>query len=79
MKVHELKIEDKYFDAIRFNLKNFEIRFNDRDFKVGDRLILHNIRTGEFLAVEIIYMLSHEEFKGIAEGYVALSLRKMFS
>lgn len=36
--VHELKIAPEYFKDVRTGLKKFEIRKNDRDFKVGDRL-----------------------------------------
>ena len=38
--VHHLKTRVVFFDAILSGAKNFEIRYNDRDFKVGDGLIL---------------------------------------
>lgn len=41
MKIHELKLDTKYFDDVKSGKKNFEIRENDRDFKVGDILNLH--------------------------------------
>ena len=37
---HELKTWPKYFAAVRSGQKRFEIRRNDRDFKVGDILVL---------------------------------------
>ncbi|MGH1867198.1 ASCH/PUA domain-containing protein [Enterococcus durans] len=37
---HELKILPEYFEAVTSGRKQFEIRKNDRDFKVGDQLIL---------------------------------------
>ncbi len=37
---HELKIQPKYFNAVLMGTKNFEIRKNDRDYHVGDRLWL---------------------------------------
>lgn len=40
MKTHELKLDIKYFDEVKDGNKNFEIRKNDRDFKVGDILEL---------------------------------------
>jgi hypothetical protein len=36
MKLHELKILKEYAEAKAKDLKPFEIRKNDRDFKVGD-------------------------------------------
>ena len=40
MKQHTLKTEPEYWEAQRRGDKTFEIRKNDRDFKVGDILIL---------------------------------------
>ena len=40
MTIHELKILPEYFKAQKAGKKNFEIRKNDRDYKVGDKLVL---------------------------------------
>ena len=40
MKEHDLKIAPEYFDAVDSGEKTFEIRLNDRDFKVGDTVVL---------------------------------------
>ena len=37
---HRLKIKPEYYQAVFDGIKNFEVRKNDRDFKVGDILIL---------------------------------------
>lgn len=37
---HQLKTWPEYFDAVDSGKKTFEIRKNDRDFKVGDELLL---------------------------------------
>ena len=39
-KKHELKIMPEYFEAIERGEKNFEVRFNDRNFAKGDILLL---------------------------------------
>ena len=38
MKVHNLKIEQKYYDRIIDRTKTFEVRNNDRDYQVGDMI-----------------------------------------
>jgi ASC-1-like (ASCH) protein len=37
---HELKLEKDYFGSVLAGFKTFEIRFNDRDYQVGDILVL---------------------------------------
>lgn len=39
-KTHELKCWPQYFDAIVHRKKTFEVRHNDRDYGIGDVLIL---------------------------------------
>ena len=41
MTVHELKLATDYFSDVRSGKKNFEIREKERDFNVGDKLIMH--------------------------------------
>ena len=38
--VHELKILPNYFYDVVSGIKTFEVRFNDRDFQLGDQLLL---------------------------------------
>lgn len=40
MTVHKLKCWPIYFDAIQRGEKTFEARLNDRDFKMGDHVVL---------------------------------------
>lgn len=39
-KVIELKTDPELFEATLNGTKDWEIRFNDRGFKVGDKLVL---------------------------------------
>ena len=47
--IHRLKIKPEYFQAVINGTKPFEIRYNDRNFQKGDRVILE-----EYLGKEII-------------------------
>lgn len=72
--VHELKTLLEYFELVRTGVKNFEVRKNDRDFKVGDLLILQEYDgskyTGRDQRRKICYILDNKDF--CKEGYVIL-------
>ena len=36
MKIHELKIKEKYYKEVALGYKPFELRKNDRDYQEGD-------------------------------------------
>lgn len=80
MKVHELKLYKPYFGKVFTGQKTFEVRKDDRDFKEGDILILHeynnavNNYTGNFLKARITYKLMGGQF-GIEEGHCILSIK----
>ena len=78
--LHTLKIQPKYFQAVVDGLKCFEVRKNDRGYKVGDELFLKEFEDNEFTgrSVEktITYILPGGEF-GIDTNYVILGLRDM--
>ncbi|WP_162921691.1 DUF3850 domain-containing protein [Listeria costaricensis] len=58
--IHELKIAPRYFKDILYQHKRFENRINDRNYKVGDLLMLkefdQNGYTGNKLYVRVTYM-----------------------
>lgn len=72
-KIHELKIAPEYMAAQLAGVKNFEIRKNDRDYKVGDKLHLCEWDgagyTGRDTTVFITYMTSYQQ----KDNYVVLS------
>ena len=76
MKIHELKLQQPFFDDVFFNRKDFEVRKNDRDFKVGDRLKLIEYPNDNprFVLMDIKYILQGGQF-GIESGYVVLGLK----
>lgn len=80
--IHELKIICNFFNDILFSNKNFEIRKNDRDFKVNDILILKEYNpiekkyTGCTAKCKVIYILNHEDFpEGIQDGYCVMGIK----
>ena len=72
---YEVKILPKYFERILRGEKKFELRKNDRDFQVGDVVILNefdnvnNKYTGRILNVEITYILKDCSEYGLMDGY----------
>lgn len=76
MKLHRLKLQQPFFGDVYCGRKNFEVRKNDRDFKVGDRLMLVEYPSEDlrFVFREIEYILIGGQH-GIASGYVVLGLK----
>lgn len=77
MKTHELKILPEYFEAVTSRRKRFEIRKNDRDYKVGDLLYLRKWNgenfTGDSYKAEVTYITDYAQ----KDGYVVLGVRGM--
>ncbi|NEO43136.1 MAG: DUF3850 domain-containing protein [Moorea sp. SIO4A3] len=76
-RIHKLKTDPLFFRLIEDEQKTGEVRFNDRDYRVGDVLILQEYNpefdkyTGNFAIAEVTHVL--ENFPGLAEGWVMLS------
>ncbi|WP_151753050.1 DUF3850 domain-containing protein [Acinetobacter soli] len=84
-KIHELKTDSEVFQAVFEGRKTFEIRFNDRDFKVGDELVLlETIHTGEQMKRGKPLLYSGNELRkkvsyilsgyGLQDGWVILGI-----
>lgn len=82
MKTHELKCWPEYFEPVYSGKKRFELRFNDRDYKAGDYLLLREWRpveeayTGRELKVIVTYVMAEDD--GPAEvmpGWVVMSIQ----
>lgn len=88
MKTHKLKCWPKYFEHLLDGTKNFEYRINDRDYQVGDTLVLRewpfnpkfqardkpqgNRYTGRELTATVTYVL--KDSVHVKEGYCVLSI-----
>lgn len=74
---HNLKINKEFFVPVMEHLKTFEIRKNDRDFSIGDKITLNEwdknleVYTGRKVDGEITYITDYEQ-KG---NYVVFSFK----
>lgn len=72
---HVLKTLPEYFQPSWVGVKTFEIRKNDRDFKLYDKVVLIETtlkgdRTGRSLEGHIEYLTDYEQ----KSGYIVFSL-----
>lgn len=77
---HDLKIYPQFFDEIIKGDKKFEVRKNDRDYKLNDVIVLreynpeNELFTGRFLIKKICHILYGGQF-GIEDGYCVFSIK----
>lgn len=81
MKFHKIKLDKRYCDDVLLENKSFEIRKNDRNYEVGDKIAFipvengaeteHKIQNALFI---ITYILPYAN--GLKEGYVAFTVRR---
>lgn len=73
---HRIKIQNEYFENLLTGLKKAEIRYNDRDYQVGDILDFTHITVPHY-SRNAKHKITHiYSGLGLQEGYVALSVEK---
>lgn len=78
---HCIKCLPEYFEDISNGSKNFELRKDDRNYKVGENVLLmewnpiDQAYTGKELRVLITYKLTGGKF-GLKHGYCIFSFKK---
>ena len=76
---HELKILPQYFEAVWSGRKTFEVRFDDRGYKVGDVLVLKEwdkgVFTGRETKVMVTYLYRGDGTNGVSENTVVMSIK----
>lgn len=75
MKVIKKKILPEYFRAVRAREKNFEIRKDEDDIRVGDLLILEEwdeLYTGNSVRRYVKYVLRDSQDYGLMPGYCVI-------
>lgn len=79
---HALKTWPEFFEQVESGIKSFELRKNDRKFKMGDGILLQEYDplikefTGKEWVGEISYIFDNEAF-GLKKGYVLLGISKI--
>lgn len=77
---HKLKTWPAFFHAVRQQKKGFELRKDDRDFKVGDTLILeeydpsYDRYTGQVETRLVTFVARDIPDFGLKPGYAILSI-----
>ena len=77
---HNIKIAPRYFIDIKKGIKTFELRVNDRDYKVNDTLTLEEWipsygYTGRTIEREVPYILYGGVF-GLPDNLCIMSLKE---
>ena len=77
--IHELKLLPQYYNDVALGIKTFELRKNDRDFQVGDELVLREWDgedyTGRSLFRHVVYIYHGCNCYGLEEGYCILGMK----
>lgn len=79
---HALKTWPQYFEQVESGEKTFELRKNDRDYKVGDVILLqeYNPESNQYTGNEwtgiITYTLADAVKFGLMDGYVILGIKE---
>lgn len=72
---HQLKILPQYFQSVAIGDKSFEIRKNDRNYKVGDNIVLSEYEEGQYtgrnILAKITYITDYEQ----KDGYVVFGIK----
>lgn len=76
--IHGLKCLPEFYSAVCLGVKTFEIRRDDRDFQVGDTLMIQeydadmNKYTGRYIFVRVQYILRDKAY--CKDGFCIMSV-----
>ncbi|GAA3175948.1 DUF3850 domain-containing protein [Rhodococcus baikonurensis] len=80
MTIHEIKLDRKWFDRVANGTKRVEIRRADRDYQIGDQLVMREyemtILADRYTEREVTVNVTHVLYSipGLSADYVALSI-----
>lgn len=80
MKLHELKIDPDYFEAVKSGKKTFEVRNADREYDEGDILNLKEYMhesgyTGNNITVKVTYILRYCQCLSLPKEWVVMAIK----
>ena len=79
--IHQIKLQKEFFEEKIKGNKPWELRFDDRGYKVGDYLGENEVievdgewrETGRFILEKITNIVHHDERAGLHTGWVVLT------
>lgn len=73
---HEVKISSEYFMSVVNQLKKSELRYNDRGYKVGDKLYMREFDGKEYSGHYVLCRITHvlKNYIGLDDDFVILSI-----
>lgn len=74
--LHELKLWPQYFSAVMNREKTFEIRKNDRNFKIGDVLLLkeYNSSAKRYTGRKVLRTITYITDYAQQDGYIVMGI-----
>ena len=80
---HNLKTWPAQFHDVKYGLKRFEIRKNDRDYQVGNLLLLQELNpdtriySGDECLVVVDYVMTEFPCHAVLDGFAVMSIGKV--
>ena len=76
--IHDIKCIEPFYSEAEEGKKSFELRKNDRNYKVGDILcqwqFVDGQITGKNFCQKVIYLL--QDFTGLVEGFCIMGVER---
>ncbi len=80
-RIHEIKCLPQYFEETAAGRKCFEIRKNDRGYKVGDLLAINEYDgekyTGRTMLLSVDFIMDPNEVMTCSLGYVVMGIHRL--
>ena len=74
---HRVKAIPKQFKSIKDLERVADVRYNDRDYQIGDIITFYEYHEGMYLGERISAIIAYIDDFGCQHGYVNLSLKNV--